>query len=91
MTESDLVRLVKKILKEQGMDAFEEHMIRIQDIYDQYNEDITEEELEYLIDEIEYEIQSAQEDDELNEEELEELIRVSRDVSDDMIEMFYEK
>ena len=91
ITESDLVRLVKKIVNEREIDTFNEYMITLKHIYHEFNEETTEDELDFLINQIEYEIQTAEDDDELSDEELDELIHYAQEIVDDMEIMFYEK
>ena len=77
LTESDLVNLVNKIIKEQEEEnAFEEHMVTLEHIANNFNRNTTEDELEFLISEIEYEVESAIRGEELSDDELDELTGV---------------
>ena len=78
LTESDLIKLVQKIVKEQELDddeenVFEEHMMTLDHIANHFNRNTTEEELDFMISEIEYEVGSAIRGDELTDDQLDEL------------------
>jgi len=69
LTESDLIKLVQKIVKEQELydddteNVFEEHMMTLDHIANHFNQNTTEEELDFMINQIEYELT----DDQLDE------------------------
>jgi len=60
LTESDLIKLVQKIVKEQELydddteNVFEEHMMTLDHIANHFNQNTTEEELDFMINQIEY-------------------------------------
>ncbi len=72
LTESDLIELIKRAINEQsyGETAFEEHMGTIDHIANQFYDEITEDELDFLLNQIEYELDSAERGGELTEDEL---------------------
>jgi hypothetical protein len=79
LTESELMNLIGKIVKEQeemedDENAFDEHMITLDHIANHFNSNTTEEELDFMIDEIEYEVGSAMKENLLSDEELDELV-----------------
>ena len=51
LTESDLIKLVQKIVKEQSYDesAFEEHIGTIDHIANHFNNETTEDELDFML------------------------------------------
>lgn len=74
LTETDLVKLVKKIVKEQEEGSvFQEYMDVIGMIASEFNRNTTEEELDLIFTEIEHMLDSAVKEDDLSEDELEEL------------------
>jgi hypothetical protein len=72
LTESDLVNLIGKIIKEQSYEesAFEEHLGTIDHIANQFNNETTEDELDFLLTQIDYELGSAERGGELNDDEI---------------------
>jgi hypothetical protein len=82
LTESDLVNLIGKIIKEQSYEesAFEEHLGTIDHIANQFNNETTEDELDFLLTQIEYELDSAERGGELTDDELEELYDYANDI-----------
>jgi ribosomal protein S13 len=83
LTESDLVNLVGKIIEEQSHDesAFEEHMGTIDHIANHFNNGTTEDELDFMLTQIEYELDSAVRGGELTDDELEELHDYANDIA----------
>jgi len=89
LTESDLVNLVNKIIKEQEEEnAFEEHMVTLEHIANNFNRNTTEDELEFLISEIEYEVESAIRGEELSDDELDELTEYAEFLVDELVHEF---
>jgi hypothetical protein len=83
LTESDLINLVQRIVKEQSYDesAFEEHMGTIDHIANHFNNETTEDELDFMLTQIEYELDSAVRGGELTDDELEELHDYANDIA----------
>ena len=83
LTESDLVNLIGKIIKEQSYEesAFEEHLGTIDHIANQFYDGITEDELDFLLTQIDYELGSAERGGELTDDELEEIYDYANDVA----------
>jgi len=83
LTESDLIKLVQKIVKEQSYDesAFEEHMGTIDHIANHFNNETTEDELDFMLTQIQYELDSAVRGGELTDDELEELYDYANDIA----------
>jgi len=83
LTESDLVNLVGKIIQEQSYEesAFEEHMGTIDHIANHFNNETTEDELDFMLTQIEYELDSAVRGGELTDDELEELHDYANDIA----------
>ena len=83
LTESDLINLVQKIVKEQSYDesAFEEHMGTIDHIANHFNNETTEDELDFMLTQIEYELDSAERGGELTDDELEELYDYANEIA----------
>lgn len=83
LTESDLINLIGKIMKEQSYDesAFEEHMGTIDHIANEFHNEMNEDELDFLLTQIEYELDSAARGGELSDDELEELHDYANDVA----------
>ena len=93
LTESDLIKLIGKIVKEQEEiddeeNAFDEHMITLDHIANHFNRNTTEEELNFMIDEIEYEVGSAMKENLLSDEELDELVDYAEFLIDEMVSEF---
>jgi hypothetical protein len=83
LTESDLIELIKRAINEQSYEesAFEEHMGTIDHIANQFYDEITEDELDFLLNQIEYELDSAERGGELTDDELEEIYDYANDVA----------
>jgi hypothetical protein len=83
LTESDLIELIKTAINEQSYEesAFEEHMGTIDHIANQFYDEITEDELDFLLTQIEYELDSAERGGELTDDELEEIYNYANDVA----------
>jgi hypothetical protein len=90
LTESELMNLIGKIVKEQeemedDENAFDEHMITLDHIANHFNSNTTEEELDFMIDEIEYEVGSAMKEELLSDEELDELVNYAEFLIDELV------
>lgn len=82
LTESDLINLVQKIVKEQEEEnAFHEYMDALDHIANEFDRDTTEEELDLILTEMEYMLESAVTDGELSDDELEELHDYASDLA----------
>lgn len=82
LTESDLINLVQKIVKEQEEEnAFQEYMDALDHIANEFDRDTTEEELDLILTEMEYMLESAVTDGELSDDELEELHDYASDLA----------
>ena len=83
LTESDLINLIQKVIKEQeqGSDTFHEYMDTLDHIANEFDRDTTEEELDMIFNEMEYMLESAVKDDELSDDELEELHEYASDLA----------
>jgi hypothetical protein len=94
LTESDLIKLVQKIVKEQELDdddsenVFEEHMMTLDHIANHFNRNTTEEELDFMINQIEYEVESAIRGDELTDDQLDELTTYADFLVDELVSEF---
>jgi len=90
LTESDLIELIKRAINEQsyGETAFEEHMGTIDHIANQFYDEITEDELDFLLNQIEYELDSAERGGELTDDELEEIYDYANDVARELEMVF---
>jgi hypothetical protein len=94
LTESDLIKLVQKIVKEQELDGddtenvFEEHMMTLDHIANHFNRNTTEEELDFMINQIEYEVESAIKGEELSDDELDELTDYAYFLVDELMSEF---
>ena len=78
LTESDLVNLVNKIIKEQEEEnAFEEHMVTLEHIANNFNRN-----------KIEYEVESAIRGEELSDDELDELTEYADFLVDELVHEF---
>ena len=94
LTESDLIKLVQKIVKEQELDdddtenVFEEHMMTLDHIANHFNQNTTEEELDFMINQIEYEVESAIRGDELTDDQLDELTTYADFLVDELVSEF---
>jgi hypothetical protein len=90
LTESELMNLIGRIVKEQeemedDENAFDEHMITLDHIANHFNSNTTEEELDFMIDEIEYEVGSAMKEELLSDEELDELVNYAEFLIDELV------
>ena len=83
LTEIDLINLVRRIVKEQSYEesAFDEHMGTIEHIANHFNNETTEDELDFMLTQIEYELDSAVRGGELTDDELEELYDYANDIA----------
>ena len=83
LTESDLVNLVGKIIEEQSYEesAFDEHMGTIEHIANDFNNETTEDELDFMLTQIEDELDFAVRGGELTDDELEELYDYANDIA----------
>jgi hypothetical protein len=93
LTESELMNLIGRIVKEQeemedDENAFDEHMITLDHIANHFNSNTTEEELNFMIDEIEYEVGSAMKENLLSDEELDELVNYAEFLIDELVSEF---
>ena len=93
LTESELMNLIGRIVKEQeemedDENAFDEHMITLDHIANHFNRNTTEEELDFMIDEIEYEVGSAMKEELLSDEELDELVDYAEFLIDELVSEF---
>ena len=72
LTESDLIDLIGKLVKEQNeeVSSFEEYLIALDEIANDFNEDTNEEELEFIFDDMGYVLDSASQDDDISENNL---------------------
>jgi len=82
LTESQLVDLVNKVIKEQNEEnVFQDYMDTLDHIANEFNRYTTEEELDSILTEIEYMLESAVNDGELSDDELEELHDYASDLA----------
>ena len=91
LTESDLMKLVERVLREskdENENAFDEIMQNLDHIANNFDRNTTEEELEELISEIEYEVESAIRGEELSDDELDELVTYSDFLVDELVSEF---
>jgi hypothetical protein len=94
LTESDLIKLVQKIVKEQELydddteNVFEDHMMTLDHIANHFNRNTTEEELDFMINQIEYEVESAIKGEELSDDELDELTDYAYFLVDELMSEF---
>lgn len=93
LTESDLINLIGKIIEEQSHDesAFEEHMGTIDHIANEFHNEITEDELDFLLTQIEDELDFAVRGGELTDDELEELYDYANDIARELEMEFMNK
>lgn len=87
LTESQLVNAIKKILVERDEDdsnAFDDYMGTLKHIANHFNKITTEKELLFLVGQIHYELQTAEEDGELTDDEIDELIDYGNYLSHDL-------
>ena len=75
LTESELVNLIGKIIEEQSLheDVFEEYMMSIEQIANEFDYEMTEDDFDYLMTDIEHLLDSAVKDEELTDDQIEEL------------------
>ena len=76
------------LYEEEDENAFHEHMNTLDHISNQFNRHTTEEELEFLISEIEYEVESAIRGEELSDDELDELTEYADFLVDELVSEF---
>lgn len=93
LTEAELMKLIGRIVKEQeevedDEDAFLEHMYTLDHIANQFNRNTTEAELDFLIDEIEYEAGSAMNEDDITDDQLDEIITYAEFLIDELVSEF---
>jgi hypothetical protein len=83
LTESDLIDLIGRLVKEQNeeVSSFEEYLIALDEIANDFNEDTNKEELEFIFDDMGYVLDSASQDDDISEEQLEELYEYANDLT----------
>ena len=82
LTESELINLIEKIIKEQleFNNVFEEYMIAIEQVSNEFDRETTEEDFDDIISEIEHIVDSAVKDDELSDNQIEELHDFANDI-----------
>jgi hypothetical protein len=85
ITESKIIKVIKRLIKENDDDILYDYMRTLDYIAGQFDENTTEEELEYILDQIEYEIQSAVQDEELTDDQIDELVKYGDDMIGDLI------
>ena len=83
LTETNLINLVRRIVKEQSYEesAFDEHMGTIEHIANDFNNETTEDELDFMLTQIEDELDFAVRGGELTDDELEELYDYANDIA----------
>ena len=83
LSESELVNLIGKIIEEQSHneDVFEEYMLAIEQIANEFNKETTEDELDYMMSDIERLLDSAVKEDELTDDQIEELHDYASDIA----------
>jgi hypothetical protein len=74
--------------EEEDEDVFQEHMYTLDHIANHFNRNTTEEELEFMISEIEYEVESAIRAEELSDDELDELVTYADFLVDELVSEF---
>ena len=81
LTESELIKVIRKIVKEQDNDfkdfddtSFYEHMNTMDIIASKFNKNTTEEELEFMLGELDYEVELAIDSEELPDDLIDELV-----------------
>jgi hypothetical protein len=89
LTESELIKVIKRLIKENDddNDILYDYMRTLDYIAGQFefDENTTEEDLEYILDRIEYEIQSAVQDEELTDDQIDELVKYGDEVTGELI------
>jgi hypothetical protein len=92
LTESELIKVIKKLIKENddNNDVLYDYMRTLDYIAGQFefDENTTEEDLEYILDRIEYEIQSAVQDEELTDDQIDELVKYGDEVTGELMDEF---
>jgi hypothetical protein len=76
------------LYEEEEENVFEEHMHTLDHIANHFNRNTTEEELDELISEIEYEVESAIKGEELSDDELDELTDYAYFLVDELMSEF---
>jgi Asp-tRNA(Asn)/Glu-tRNA(Gln) amidotransferase C subunit len=81
LTEQDLVRLVKKVIKEQPSPVFRDYMKEIDNIssYLEYDE-ISDEEIDDLLSKIESIMNSVEMEEELDDDEIDQILEYANDI-----------
>ena len=74
--------------EDEDENAFQEHMYTLDHIANHFNRNTTEEELDFMISEIEYEVQSAIRGEELSDDELDELTTYADFLVDELVSEF---
>ena len=87
ITESKIIKVIKRLVKENDNDndVLYDYMRTLDYIAGQFDEDTTEEELEFILGQIEYEIQSAIQDDELTDDQIDELVNYGDEVTGELM------
>jgi hypothetical protein len=84
LTESDLVKLVNKVINEQDSESFDDYVYEIEQIYQEFffshHDDMTEEDLDYAHDAIAQVLDHAENNKNISDDEFEELY----DIADEM-------
>ena len=88
ITESKINKVIKRLVKENDNDndVLYDYMRNLDYIAGQFDEDTTEEELEYILGQIESEIQSAIQDDELTDDQIDELVNYGDEVTRELMD-----
>ena len=83
LTESELVNLIGRIIEEQSHheDVFEEYILAIEQIANEFNRETTEDELDHMMSDIEHLLHSAVKEDELTDDQIEELHDYASDIA----------
>ena len=88
ITESKIIKVIKRLVKENdnNNDVLYDYMRNLDYIAGQFDEDTTEEDLEYILGQIESEIQSAIQDDELTDDQIDELVNYGDEVTRELMD-----
>ena len=86
LTESELIKVIKRLIKKNDNDVLYDYMRTLDYIAGQFDEDTTEEELEYILGQIEYEIQSAIQDKKLTNNQIKELVNYGDEVTGELMD-----
>ena len=88
ITESKINKVIKRLVKENDNDndVLYDYMRNLDYIAGQFDEDTTEEDLEYILGQIESEIQSAIQDDELTDDQIDELVNYGDEVTRELMD-----